>query len=120
MRLAIPIISLSFLVGSQAVAAECMYGDQVVPVGQEIAILDPFLVNEATQYYMDKGYSKESAKKIATNSDWTVIVLECQVQYHYQVPQSNEKAAAMLMQGKPALIPVDHQRKFVEVLLTDS
>lgn len=120
MRLTTPIIALSLLFGAQCVADECMYGDQAVPVGQTVTILDPYLVNEATQYYISKGSSKASAVEMAKSSDWTVIVLECLSQYHYQAPQSNDKAAAMIIKGKPVLVPVEHQRAFVEGLMKDS
>ena len=113
-----PILVSALAFSASSVASDfCTYDQQKIEIGETITILDPFLVNEAIDFYLAKGVDHETAEKRAKSSDWTVFVLECQEQIHFKSSHGDDKAASMLSKGSPVLIPLDHQKEWIDTLL---
>ncbi|MDA0152461.1 hypothetical protein OH460_09110 [Vibrio sp. Makdt] len=113
-----PILVAALAFSTSSVANDfCTYDQQNIEIGETITIVDPFLVNKAINYYLAKGVDQEAAEKRARSSDWTVFVLECQEQIHFKSSHGDAKAASMLSKGSPVLIPLDHQKEWIDTLL---
>jgi hypothetical protein len=112
---------LPFLVMfSQSVSAECEYLDKTISPLDSLAIIDPYLVSEATNYYMSKGISREESAKMARQSDWTYVVVSCLPTYSANLKTEQDEAAPMSMLKVKSyeLVPISHQIEFQSELLT--
>ncbi len=90
--------------------ADCLYGDQVVKVGNAIGIFDPVLYEQAKRFYLDSGYSEQESIELAGSDDWTHIVLSCVQTYRKSdTTGSNTRPAANIDLGPQMLVAVEHQ-----------
>lgn len=119
MRLHTVVISSLFAISANVSAGEhCQFGAEKIAVGSSITIRDPFLVKESADYYISRGATSEDAYEMANSSDWTVVVLECQKEYLFNESVNIDKPLSTIKQGNPVLVPIDHQKEWVDELIT--
>ncbi|CAH1598836.1 exported hypothetical protein [Vibrio jasicida] len=98
-------------------ADHCLFGNEKIELGASITVRDRYLVAKSSAFFVKEGLSKEEAYHRANSSDWTAVVLVCQKQYHLTHTVSSDKPLSMLRQGSAVLIPIDHQKEWVEGLI---
>lgn len=114
--------ALTCIIGlsSSTVIADCQFGAETIPVGEQLTIRDEFLVEESYQHYLNQGYTTQQSKEFAMSSDWTVVALECTRQF---VPNPNftpeiaEHAGSQFIYVGDVLVAGQFQRTFLPVVM---
>lgn len=114
--------ALTTIIGlsSSTVLADCKFGAETIPLGEQLTIRDERLVEQSYEYYLNQGHTKEKSMQMAMSSDWTVVTVECTRQFAMNPefsPETAEHPGSQFVYIGDVLVAGEFQREFLPTVM---